>query len=348
MVSMRSEAAAGRIPLTTFKGQLRQINAASAGSDGLAVLRLCVPRFFELDGAADDAATCAANRAAAPMAARTTFRRYSGKVRAPEQGGQLPRERYFSVASGPDGDDAGVLAEELNAYRSLRIPLQFFDLMRDEVAVALDTPRGCQVLLFVHEACALQPFAATFSAAFRAAVDAAATTRSPFLLSLGTTVVDAEIGGVLDLRLPAAQRWFFASFVQCGMLPTPARCFEDVLPELLALACGGSTPDNRRLQALGEHLRARGVRALIYPSARCDVAVRYRDGALVAWHGWNLVRYGPAPLRDSLYIDLGAWETQFPPSVELRRYGGDGEEGWRVCGLRVWNHSVHAMRRRLP
>ncbi len=347
MVSRCSEAAAGRIPLTTFKGQLRQINAASAGGDGLAVLRLCVPFFFELDDAADDAAACAANPADVPMPARTAFRRYSGGVRSSDPAGQLPRERYFSVASGPGGDDAGVLAEELNAYRSLRIPLQFFDLMRDDVADALDTPRGCQVLLVVHEARALQPFAGALSATFRAAVDAAAAAGSPFLMSLGTTVVDAQIGGVLDLRLPAAQRWFFASFVQHGLLPTPARRFEDILPELLALACGGSTPDNRRLQALGEHLRARGVQALIYPSARCDVAVRYRDGALVAWHGWNLVRYGRAPLRDSLYIDLGAWETQFPPAVELQRHGGDGEEGWRVCGLRAWNHSVHAMRRRL-
>ena len=347
MVFRGSDAAAGRIPLTTFKGQLRQINAVSAGVDGLAVLRLCVPRFFELDAAAEDATDRAGNVVASPAAARTVFRRYSGSGRAPDHDGQLSRERYFSVASGPDGDDAGVLAEELNAYRSLRIPLQFFDLMRDDVAVSLNTPRGCQVLLVVHEACTLQPFGAAFSTPFRTAVDAAAAAGSPFLMSLGTTIVDAEIGGVLDLRLPAAQRWFFASFVQHGMLPTPARCFEDVLPELLALACGGSTADNRRLHALGDHLRARGVQALVYPSARCDVAVQYRDGALVAWHGWNLVRYGPALLRDSLYIDLGAWETQFPPAVELQRYGCDGEAGWRVRGLRIWNHSVYAMRRRL-
>jgi hypothetical protein len=346
MVYRGSDAADGRIPLTTFKGQLRQINAASAGVDGLAILRLCVPCFFELDAAVDDAANCAGAVAAAPAAARTAFRRYSGSGRPPGDGGQLPRERYFSVASGPDGDDAGVLAEELNAYRSLRMPLQFFDLMRHDVALALNAPRGCQVLLVVHEARVLQPFGAAFSATLRAAVDAAAAAGSPFLMSLGTMVVEAEIGGVLDLRLPAAQRWFFANFVQHGMLPTPARCFEDVLPELLALACGGSTPDNRRLHALGDHLRARGVQALVYPSARCDVAVHYRDGALVAWHGWNLVRYGPAPRRDSLYIDLGAWETQFPPAVELQRYGG-GEEGWRVRGLRIWNHSVYAMRRRL-
>ena len=59
MLDSDSKAPAGAVPLTTFKGQLRQINAASAGVDGLAMLRLCVPCFFELDAAADDAATCA-------------------------------------------------------------------------------------------------------------------------------------------------------------------------------------------------------------------------------------------------------------------------------------------------
>ncbi|WP_257387042.1 hypothetical protein [Tahibacter caeni] len=335
----RSETPAGAIPLSTFRGQLRQLNAASVDADGLALLRVCAPRFFVLDDVGDGADEAPVLRAA--------FRRYSGDGRGPEQRGQLPRERYFSVANAADGDDAGVLAEELNAYRSLQIPLQFFDLMRQDVAVALGTPRGCQVLLAVNEAQALRRFRDAFSPALRAAVDAAAAARSPFFMSLGTMIVDAQIGGVLDLRLPAAQRWFFANFVERSMLPTPARRFEDVLPELLALACGGSTLDNRRLQAVGDHLRARGVQALVYPSARCDVAVQYRSGELVAWHGWNLVRYGPAVVSDSLYIDLGPWETQFPPPVELQRQGRDGSDGWRVHGLRAWNHSLYALRRRL-
>lgn len=333
------------IPLTAFKGQLRQINAESVSTDGLALLRVCAPHFFELDEAdgidrpGDFALDATASRLP-PMFLRTQFRRFSG------DGTQLPRARYYSVANGVDGDDSGVLAEELNAYRNLRddLHVEFCDLMREDIAAALDVPRGCFVLLSVREARSLLPFCAGFSPTLRDAIRTNATLGHPFLMTLGTMTANAELGGVLDLRLPAAQQWFFAEFVQGSMFPTRARRFEEILPELLALALGGSTPENRRLQAIGSYLRARGAQALVYPSARSDVAVRYRDGELAAWHGWNLVLYGTSPASDAIYIDLGGWETQFPPQVEFER-ARDAGTGWCVRGLKAWNHGLYAIRR---
>jgi hypothetical protein len=339
------------IPLTTFKGQLRQINAESVSEDGVAMLRICAPHFFDL--AADDDA--GARSDAGPLAQdatpqtgflRARFRRFSGDDATQGDGGQLSRACYFSVANGADGADGGVLAEELNAYRNLcdDLHVEFFDLMRDDIAAALDVPRGCYVLLAVRAARSLLPFRAGFSAPLAAAVQANAVQDNPFLMTLGTIVANVEFGGVLDLRLPAAQQWFFAQFVRGAMLPTAARRFEEVLPELLAQVLGGSTPDNRRLQAIANYLRALGVQALIYPSARNDVAVSYRAGELHGWHGWNLVLYGATPARDALYLDMGAWETQFPPQVELQR-ASRPDEGWRVRGLKAWNHGLYAIRR---
>jgi len=351
MVHSPGDSRARSIPLTAFKGQLRQINAESVSTDGLAMLRVCAPYFFELDagGGADGPGDFSADRAAPgvpPMFLRTQFRRFSGDHSASGDGAQLPRARYFSVANGSNGDDSGVLAEELNAYRNLRDDLyvEFCDLMREDIAAALDVPRGCFVLLSVREAASLLPFCGGFSPTLRDAVRTNAALGHPFLMTLGTMTANAELGNVLDLRLPAAQQWFFAQFVQGGMFPTSARRFEEILPELLALAPGGSTPENRRLQAIGSFLRARGVQALVYPSARCDVAVRYRDGELAGWHGWNLVLYGTGPTSDAIYIDLGGWETQFPPQVELER-ARDPDGGWCVRGLKAWNHGLYAIRR---
>lgn len=339
------------IPLTAFKGQLRQINVDSVSTDGLAMLRVCAPHFFELDeGCGTDRLGDFPSDAAAsmvpPMFLRTQFRRYSGDDGSPGDGTQLPRARYFSVANGANGDDSGVLAEELNAYRNLRddLHVEFCDLMREDIATALDVPRGCFVLLSVREARSLLPFCAGFSQTLSDAVRTNAALGNPFLMTLGTMTANAELGGVLDLRLPAAQQWFFAQFVQGSMFPTSARRFEEILPELLALALGGSTPENRRLQAIGSYLRARGVQALVYPSARTDVAVRYRDGELAGWHGWNLVLYGTSPASDAIYIDLGGWETQFPPQVEFER-ARDAGAGWCVRGLKAWNHGLYAIRR---
>lgn len=333
------------IPLTTFKGQLRQINAESVSTDGLALLRVCAPHFFELDDGSgiecrsDLTSDTVASRLP-PMFLRTQFRRFSG------DGAPLPRARYFSVANGANGDDSGVLAEELNAYRNLRDDLyvEFCDLMREDIATALDVPRGCFVLLSVRQARSLLPFCAGFSPTLREAIHTNAELGHPLLITLGTVTANVELRGVLDLRLPAAQQWFFAEFVRGSMVPTCARRFEEVLPELLALALGGSTPENRRLQAIGSYLRARGTQALVYPSARSDVAVRYRDGELVGWHGWNLVLYGTGPASDAIYIDLGGWETQFPPQVEFER-ARDAGTGWCVRGLKAWNHGLYAIRR---
>ncbi len=351
MVHSPADSRTRTIPLTAFKGQLRQINAESVSADGLALLRVCAPHFFELDedsatGRLDDLRADTSASGVPPMFLRTQFRRFSGDNRAPGDGEQLPRARYFSVANGSDGDDSGVLAEELNAYRNLRddLHVEFCDLMREDIATALDVPRGCFVLLSVREARSLLPFCGGFSPTLRDAVRTNAASGHPFLMTLGTMTANAELGNVLDLRLPAAQQWFFAQFVQGGMYPTGARRFEDILPELLSLAQGGSTPENLRLQAIGSYLRARGVQALVYPSARCDVAVRYHDGELAGWHGWNLVLYGTGAPRDAIYIDLGGWETQFPPQVELER-ARDPDGGWCVRGLKAWNHGLYAIRR---
>ena len=96
--------------------------------------------------------------------------------------------------------------------------------------------------------------------------------------------------------------------------------FMGLLPYLIIGTRGGSPVTD----AIGRWLRASGVEALIYPSARNDVACEVRGERLVRATGWNLVDYREAPAPDrSLFsiIEPDSWRFPSAPHGErVRRY----------------------------
>eukprot|EP00456_Euglypha_rotunda_P082478 TRINITY_DN8120_c0_g1_i22.p1 TRINITY_DN8120_c0_g1~~TRINITY_DN8120_c0_g1_i22.p1 ORF type:complete len:352 (+),score=60.97 TRINITY_DN8120_c0_g1_i22:138-1193(+) len=133
------------------------------------------------------------------------------------------------------------------------------------------------------------------------------------------------------------------------MIPTHAAGFEDILPELINQALGGSSLDDNqvRLQAVGAFLRGIEVSGLVFPSARSDCMVAYRGDEPTDWRGWNFVMYDQAQPVDTAFIDMGGWETDYPPGITFQAFA-DAEENlsrWAIEGVRDRNHAVHALRR---
>jgi hypothetical protein len=100
-------------------------------------------------------------------------------------------------------------------------------------------------------------------------------------------------------------------------------------------------------QAVGIWMRRNLVSALIYPSARSDVAVLFRDGELDESYGWNLVDYRgstdviPAAQEmvalgtfNSIIIDHSPWTKDFPYSAMIRRTAGASKlaGSWQLVG----------------
>lgn len=130
----------------------------------------------------------------------------------------------------------------------------------------------------------------------------------------------------------------------------PTANFAEFLMLLLGQHRGGSMLTT----AIGRELRKRGVQGLVYPSARCDCAVQYTDGALTDWHGWNMVNYAGIPLDDgatvdelisvqifgegSLLADVGAFYGSPVDSVTFEAVNSGPNHGsWQVSGLAELN-----------
>jgi hypothetical protein len=212
------------------------------------------------------------------------------------------------------GRDDGTLALELNAYRSTDVDFFaiFFDCLNAKVASTFGLPVSAHIGVLVSPPeKLLKRLPEHTPEELREQIRQAAHAGRPFGITLGCVISKARIKRVLDLRRREAQSWFFHRYIPEGPIPTPAREFTDILPELLQPQLGGSTGSNMRLQAVGADLRAAGVNALIYPSARNDVEVSYRHNVLTHWRGWNLVLYPGNMPREGVHDDLGGWETEF-------------------------------------
>jgi hypothetical protein len=134
------------------------------------------------------------------------------------------------------------------------------------------------------------------------------------------TIVDMTIERAVDLRCSATMQWLFETFVAmevanegrfttssgevigCYKDPPPADPTEFV-PTLLSQILGGGTTF---IQGVGAWLRANGVEALIYPSARSDSRSVSCNGTIVESYGYILVDYRDSP----------------PCAFEPRRYFG--------------------------
>ena len=127
-------------------------------------------------------------------------------------------------------------------------------------------------------------------------------------------VSETRIPGVLDLRYPDARKWLCDEFGfgKAGVLvlpngaPTREITFLDMLPSLMARDNGGDDLTN----VIGAYLRLIGVSALVFPSARSNVFVDFRDGTLNDFGGWNLVDYRDAETEPRATMIL--WDVEWP------------------------------------
>lgn len=112
--------------------------------------------------------------------------------------------------------------------------------------------------------------------------------------------------------------------------------FVGLLPYLIFGTRGGSPVTD----AIGRWLRAARVEALIYPSARNDVACEVQGECVIHTAGWNLVDYreSPAPNR-SLFsiIQPDSWRFPSAPHGEtIRRYDVRLPPAWAPNAGSLW------------
>ena len=280
-------------------------------------------------------------------------RRYAGDF-------TLPRGCYYSVCSRPDGDDSGTVAKEMNAYRVAGKTgfVHAFDLMKEDSLKALDIasgPRKAFGILIGDKKRFLQASESNadlinsyeyLDHTLSRAVDQPATTS--IIVLVPYQVEYREIEKVVDMRLPRVQEWFFERF-HLGdgeALNKPnggnIRSFLQMLPTLMSYPLGG----NMITSAIGAWMRNKGANAMIFPSARCDVAVTIKDGSLADWFGWNLVDYRAAVRKPAIssWADFSPWQekvwktqyTRLPPP--RARYSGS----WQVVGNEAWQDLAFA------
>jgi hypothetical protein len=216
---------------------------------------------------------------------------YSGRYRRFAGSDTLPRGAYSSVCRW-DGGDGGCLVREIFSYaHPEETGIVLIDDMFDPVNAAGVNARygsnfepGSYLLLCCMEPERVIPPERHEQVAIDGRLSSFATV--PYVTSR------KRLERVVDLRLPAVQEWFFRIFSDKEWLnihvPLPEMSsFLDLLPFLMGQNRGG----NALTQAVGRELRLWGVAGLVYPSARCDAAVRIEDGDVVDWYGWNLVDY---------------------------------------------------------
>jgi hypothetical protein len=334
-------------PLTFFTGTLRQITPMSLNELGATMLHLCAPLFAPIKTEQRDE-IWKWHVEKHGLDPNVNFwhvptrqgRRFSGDLFPDEdEEYRLNAGCYHSICIDSKGYDNDTLVNELNAYRnpSTEFYTLFFDC-QGKFAESLGMARSPHIGLLVYPADKLlQALPSSISKESRSLIDKASAAGKPFAITLGCVLSDAKIDGVLDLRQLQAQRWFFDTYVPKGPFPTNASDFVGILPELTKLNLGSWSENNRRTHIIGADLRARGVSALIFPSARSNVYVDTKQGQIITSGGWNIVRYlSSKSLRKFEHHDSGGWLTEFPYSqIRVnRKVNKIGEEtGWEIEGL---------------
>ena len=348
------------VPLTTFHGWLKRLDPAVLNPTGRCIMRWVFPQFSSgtpaehlsysehLRGCGvelGDAATLELTllRKLLQQGAEPTLRRHR---RFAGGDGLLPRGCYSTVCHDALGSDGGVLSRELLAYADPRIPGVVF--VGDSTSLWLNALLGNQVaampgysitwvLLFAPpDAAAREVFSNAYAEVLERSENPSAMVSA---FALETRVDECSIDGVVDLRLPHVQRWFYEHFKTGDghFLRKPAGGileFYDMVPTLMHSAIGG----NPATHAIGSWMRSSGVYALIYPSARSDALVTMLDDAMVDSHGWILVDYREArelPATE-LTDDAMPWSDFVQPGVALSVANRGPERGsWVVGGIQA-------------
>jgi len=224
----------------------------------------------------------------------TKPRRYAG-------GSDLGRQRYHAVVGSEDAlSDDGTLISEIQEYWD---PDRVFHT--GSVAL-LDgaTPKDRQHLADLRVEWDHDPstiicvFSPLHERHITAAADLLGCGRpTRVILPLRARVSEIDSGGVLDLRCPSSQRELVELMRSSEFLrskfadPDDPDLFLHCVPTMMAEQRGGTIFH----AYVGHTLRRRGVRGLIYPSARRDAATEVVNGDLARWTGWCFIDYRGAP-----------------------------------------------------
>lgn len=308
------------MPLVTFDGWLKQIDADGLKPIGQIVLDRGFPQFLSWVDFSEDAAhnvMTSRGRGVSDFYRPPRARRFAGDE-------TLPRGRYYTVCRNSRGNDSGALIGELYAYYHVDSAgvIAIVDSADEESIHQLREsgvwklpPRQAPFISvrFAPWQNKANPIAKLFDV------------EPPKALSvlLPLTIRRTRIDHVLDLRQPEAARWFAHHFsrlvvnagtdaepkwIRCCPDRPPLESIEAMLPTLLTQEQGGGL----FCQMVGSWLRQHGVNALVYPSARSDVTVEVMDGAVVDSSGWNLVDYrdAAAPRLRLFFDESNYWEEK--------------------------------------
>jgi hypothetical protein len=306
-------------PLTTFKGWLRNHKQTRNNIWGNAAFNLAFPQFAPPAWTEEDqrrALTGAFQNLDYVFFQPSQHRRWGGY--------ELDRGCYFSVARDESGDDSGTLAAELNAYRDMKRQdvivaatdgYAFSEEFAAQMPEAIRKVRKSCILVSVFPAIRL-----------RESYEKTERTRDPQAhLRMGQLdwltgeslahvmvlpiVQWCEIPNVVDLRLPEVRAAFFSIFqtgteatehaIEISGVATYSRPygnnisrFEEMIPEFISPYLGGTDEGTEGVtQNIGAYLRNMGASALIFPSARNDCGVEFKDGTMTNHWGWNLVDF---------------------------------------------------------
>jgi hypothetical protein len=264
----------------------------------------------------------------------------------------LSRTRYFSIAQDENGDDSGVLVREMLIYHrwATTNPILALDCMNMEPG-QLGPLEGAYI--GKEKAIALIFFSDSREPGPLAEVQRFEVPKDGFamhVIHIPYTVTEVSIDKVLDLRLYETQQWlynFFTDYRKIDWL-TPrlaegrearperssVRSFVEMLPILMHYMPGRH--DVSRFVA--NYIWHLGGSAMVYPSARSNVAVHYRDGYVESAFGWCVVDYrGLEPLAQHpiSYIDSGEdpWAPTEGTRLDVRLLVGGAKHGsWWVRG----------------
>jgi len=279
-------------------------------------------------------------------------RRFSGD-------GLLSRSRYYSVCQ-EDGSDGGAMRREVAAYHD---PMTRGLIEIEDVAVPDENSRRTSAsdAAVLSLRVTIPPFTSIQHEALR---DLTSEWETTYVL-LPVTTGEQRFNRLIDLRDPAAARWFTRSLTRLrwvtgdGTLERafpnkrPLDDFVDLLPALTTQIQGGG---NAACRIAGQWLRSLGADALVFPSARSNASITVEKGVLVGFYGWNLVDYRSAEPARLQTFDLGpTWPDRLSHDVDeppLPIYAGvtldfsssgatAGSWSWR--GIEEANHAARLL-----
>lgn len=333
------------IPFTTFRGQLKQIDAAALPD----IFDLFFPK-FRTEEEWRNFEDIKLN-----VSARTTSFTSRGRERRFAGDKSLPRGRYHCVVDSPSNSaDNNTLLCELFAYADPSFPVQpeLLDSTIDVPqtrAIAEDFEWDLRSPCIIHLAKGNgNPW--IFSPVIGIGPDG-------LFIRYPVNVVEMEIDKVIDLRLPDTLDWFMETFWRLeaetafergGFTMTKGKPPPLNLPSFLRLILsqqlgGGST----FIQGIGTWLRANGVNAIIYPSARSDSRTVVRDNVIVESFGYILLDYRGAPSPDFTakehFGGLSSWKELDPLSFAIEETRSDREFMLDIQGVRRLQECRFAM-----